>query len=146
MSRHGGSKFCGGGNSGNGVNVDGAASHDMADGLSYLARKGSHSMSTTNTGGNNQESKTLPKRTPTTRARRVAVTAMEALQLLESAVNYCQSAGLTVRAGNVPNLVLSIDGAVLDGDPPHFVLANLPLEAAPADEALQQVRPVRSRL
>jgi hypothetical protein len=51
------------------------------------------------------------------------LTAQEALSILASAIDYCQKAGLVVRAGNVPNLVLSIDGALVqDG---AFVPANV---------------------
>ncbi len=49
----------------------------------------------------------------------------EALELLASAVSYCQSAGLTVRAGNVGGaLTLAIDGAALAGDPARFELSE----------------------
>jgi hypothetical protein len=57
------------------------------------------------------------------------ITAGEALQLLESAIGYCQQAGLTIHAGNVPNLVLSVEGAVMEGDPAtgaRFVIAEAP--------------------
>ncbi len=80
------------------------------------------------------------------------VTAAEALQLLESAVNYCQQAGLAIRAGNVPNLCLSIDGAIMEGDPPRFVLTDsstdvaIPQVRTPTTEATATTRPVRSRL
>jgi hypothetical protein len=45
------------------------------------------------------------------------VTAQHALEMLASAVSYCQQAGMLVRMGNTPNLVLSVDGAVIrDGN------------------------------
>lgn len=44
------------------------------------------------------------------------ITAQEALDILASAVSYCQQAGLTVRAGNRPQLTVAIDGAHLTAD------------------------------
>jgi hypothetical protein len=48
----------------------------------------------------------------------------EALQILESAINYCRQAGLDVRAGNVAGkLALTIGGAQLlrDGESARLV-------------------------
>lgn len=53
-----------------------------------------------------------------------ALTPQEALQLLESAVNYCQQSGLLVRAGNAPYLCITIEQARMKGEPPQFVLAD----------------------
>jgi hypothetical protein len=112
--------------------------------LSKLARYYRiQSMNATNDGGQTPKLKRIPQ----------PITAAEALEMLQSAVNYCQSAGLTIRAGNVPNLVLSIDGAMMDGDPPRFRLAEVASEAttpaneiATGSEATPPARPVRSRL
>lgn len=53
------------------------------------------------------------------------LTTTEALEILLSAVQYCQGAGLTVRAGNSPMLTIQIDNAVLDGTG-KFSLEELP--------------------
>lgn len=74
------------------------------------------------------------------------ITAEEALEILQSAVNYCQLAGLTIRAGNVPNLCLSIDGVVMDNNPPHFRLAQATSDVADQNSTTPPARPVRSRL
>jgi len=60
------------------------------------------------------------------------------LEILASAVSYCQQSGLTVRAGNVDGkLALVIDGAHVasNGMTTHFVAGNVPMETAcPAAE------------
>lgn len=62
------------------------------------------------------------------------VTAQEALEMLASAVSYCQQAGLTVYADNVPNLALSIPGALLqDG---RFVPAPIVTSQDPPAESV----------
>lgn len=51
----------------------------------------------------------------------------EALQLLASAVNYCQQSGLAVNAGNVGGrLAIMIEGATLErmGDAVRFVIGK----------------------
>lgn len=99
-------------------------------------------MNATNNGGLTKPNAPR-KRTPQ------PITAAEALQLLESAVNYCQAAGLAVRAGNVPNLCLSIDGAMMQGDPPRFIVALPEVESALAEVGTAPTppaRPMRSRL
>jgi hypothetical protein len=97
-------KFCAVGATGNGVSAGEKASHGMAESLNSLAKKGSHSM---------------PKR----KKGAPSVTAAEALAMLESAVEYCQKAGLTIHSGNVPYLCLSIEQALMEGNPPRFVLS-----------------------
>ncbi len=52
------------------------------------------------------------------------LTPQEALQLLESAVNYCQLSGLLVRASNAPYLCITIEQARMKGELHHFVLAD----------------------
>jgi len=55
------------------------------------------------------------------------------LEILASAVSYCQQSGLTVRAGNVDGkLALVIDGAHVasNGSTTHFIAGNLPMETA----------------
>lgn len=48
----------------------------------------------------------------------------DALEILKSAVLYCRESGLTVRAGNRPQLVIAIDDVTLtpDGD---FAVTNV---------------------
>jgi hypothetical protein len=62
------------------------------------------------------------------------VTPAEALQILESAINYCRQAGLDVRAGNIPGgLALTIGGAELQRTESgaRFVVAPQRAELAP---------------
>lgn len=89
---------------------------------------------------NDDEQTRKQKRLPT------LITAEEALEILQSAVNYCQLAGLTIRAGNVPNLCLSIEGVVMDSDPPRFCLAQTAGDMTAQSSSTPAVRPVRSRL
>ena len=74
------------------------------------------------------------------------LTPAEALELLQSAVSYCQSAGLKIHAGNMPNLVLSIKGAVMTGEPPSFMLSDTVDISTPTPTVGSATRPVRSRL
>ena len=80
----------------------------------------------------------------TKRARRKTqtITPQEAIEILASAVSYCQQAGLTVKAGNAEgNLALVIEGAYVDntgpmtrlavGDPPAEAPAPLEASALP---------------
>lgn len=89
---------------------------------------------------NDAEQTLQQKRLPT------LITAEEALEILQSAVNYCQLAGLTIRAGNVPNLCLSIEGVVMDSNPPRFRLAQAAGDMTAQDSTPPAVRPIRSRL
>ncbi len=60
---------------------------------------------------------------PRTKRAEQSVSKGEALELLQSAVGYLQSAGWAVRCGNSPYLTLVIDGAALAADPARFVEA-----------------------
>lgn len=54
--------------------------------------------------------------------RNAAITANEALELLASAVNYCQQAGLRVRVANGESgLLLAIAGAYYASNPVRFI-------------------------
>ncbi len=60
-----------------------------------------------------------------------AIGKQEALEMLASAINYCQQSGLLVRAGNVDGkLALTIEGAHIDrsGLLARFVAGTMPAD------------------
>lgn len=66
------------------------------------------------------------------------ITPQEAIEILTSAVSYCQQAGLTVKAGNADgNLALVIEGAHVDntGLLTRFMVGPLPAGPSASAEA-----------
>lgn len=90
-----------------------------------------------NTGATGKgEARPLPR---PARRREISITPDEALQILQSAVSYCQHAGIAVTYANGPEgLTLHLAGCVVHEEPPCFVLAEavitstLPAEAQTA--------------
>lgn len=79
------------------------AKRDMAGNLKHFQKKGKGSMSKT------KRLYRCGKREPGTKCPSPrAITAQEALTMLESAVSYCQSAGLKVQAANGDNGTLGL--------------------------------------
>lgn len=66
------------------------------------------------------------------------ITAQEALDILASALSYCQQAGLKVNAGNAEGqLVIAIDGAQMDTErtPARLLVVEpLPVKDMPAKQ------------
>jgi hypothetical protein len=69
------------------------------------------------------------------------ITAQEALDILASALSYCQQAGLRVNAGNAEGqLVIAIDGARIDAEKEPARLLVVEAVAVPS----KQVPPIAS--
>jgi hypothetical protein len=84
----------------------------------------------------------------TKRARRKtqAITPREAIEILASAVSYCQQAGLTVKAGNADgNLALVIEGAYVDNTGPVTRLVIGKLRVSTDASALPETSTIRSK-
>jgi hypothetical protein len=102
--QHGASKFKSAGGIGNGgAAVTPNARQNMAASLIYSPMKGNRNMTKTKQDAPSARKAKSERRKPSqARTRRMtpSITAPEALQLLESAVSYCQQAGLGVTAAN----------------------------------------------
>lgn len=98
----------------------------MAANSKHSAKTGKPSISETGNG----EVKTLPsgaKPLPQPARRRgdMNISADEALQILQSAISYCQYAGLVVTYANGPEgMTLHLAGCVVHEEMPCFVLAK----------------------
>jgi len=91
----------------------------MAANLKPSANHENPSIGTTGNG----EAKPLPR--PARKRAEVNITADEALQILQSAVSYCQYAGIAVTYANSPEgMTLNLAGCVVHEAMPCFVLAE----------------------